>query len=152
VNEHDLFKKYIDYSRRDINKFLMLNENSFVETNKIKTRTEMFALPKKRKCSGESVVNYDEEWYKDGFGRNDGGEGDYKKGYENGICINFDESVRLSSRLVVDNKYDTDTSSEGFYIYMFREYSQKLHQKRIYMKVEYNHAGIGKTIPFFIPM
>lgn len=152
VNEHDLFKKYIDYSRRGINKFLMINENSFVETNKIKTRTEMFALSKKGKCSGESVVNYDEEWYKDGFGRNDGGEGDYKKGYESGICINFDESVRLSSRLVVDNKYDTDTSSEGFYIYMFREYSKKLHPKDIYMKIEYNHAGVGKTIPLFVPM
>lgn len=129
VNEHDLFKKYIDYSRRGINKFLMLNGDSFVETNKIKTRTEMFTLSKKVKCSGESLVNYD-----------------------SGICINFDESVRLSSRLVVDNKYDTDTSSEGFYIYMFREYSQKLHPKPIYMKIEYNHAGIGKTIPFFVPM
>lgn len=152
VNEHDLFKKYIDYSRRGINKFLMIGEDGFAETNKIKTRTEMFTLSKKVKCSGESVVNYDEEWYKDGFGRNDGSEGNYKKGYESGICINFDESVRLSSRLVVDNKYDTDTSSEGFYIYMFREYSQKLHPKRIYMKIEYNHAGIGKTIPFFVPM
>ena len=70
----------------------------------------------------------------------------------NGICIDFEEKNRLSSRLVVDNKYDTDTSSEGFYIYMFRQYSQNLHPKPIYMKIEYNHAGIGKTIPFFIPM
>ena len=46
----------------------------------------------------------------------------------------------------------TDTSSEGFYAYIFREYAENLHPKPIYMKIEFNHAGIGKMIPFLIPM
>ena len=148
VNEHDLFKKYIDYSRRGINKFLMLdfgNENhDCVKTNKIKTRTEIYYDKKlKNECNiGENVKC--EIW----FGEKDKDGNKLKEE----ICIDLSEKSRLSSRLVVDNKYDTDTSSEGFYIYMFREYSQKLHPKRIYMKIEYNHAGIGKTIPFFVPM
>ena len=66
--------------------------------------------------------------------------------------IIIDEDHRISSQLVVENKYNTDTSSEGFYIYMFREYAEKLHPKPIYMKIEFNHAGIGKQIPFLIPM
>ena len=66
--------------------------------------------------------------------------------------INMDESHRISSRLVIDNKYNSTTSSEGFYIYIFREYSEDLHPKPIYMKAEFNHAGIGKTIPMLIPM
>jgi hypothetical protein len=66
--------------------------------------------------------------------------------------IIIDEDHRISSRLEVDNKYVTDTSSEGFYAYIFREYAEKLHPKPIYMKIEFNHAGIGKMIPFIIPM
>ena len=53
---------------------------------------------------------------------------------------------------MVSNKYETENSSEGFYIYMFKEYGEKLHPKPIYMKVEFNHAGIGRTIPFIVPM
>ena len=64
----------------------------------------------------------------------------------------IEESNRLSSRFVITNKYDTDTSPEGFYIYMFKEYSENLHPREIFMKVEFNHAGIGTTIPFIKPM
>lgn len=64
----------------------------------------------------------------------------------------IDETRRVSSRLTIKNKYETTTSSEGFYLYIFREYSENLRPKPIYMKVEFNHAGIGRTIPFTVPM
>lgn len=64
----------------------------------------------------------------------------------------IDENKRLGSRLIISNKYNTDTSSEGFYIYMFKEYSKNLHPRQIFMKVDFNHAGIGSTIPFIKPM
>ena len=64
----------------------------------------------------------------------------------------IDEEHRVSSRLTIKNKYETTTSSEGFYLYIFREYSENLRPKPIYMKVEFNHAGIGRTIPFTVPM
>ena len=70
--------------------------------------------------------------------------------YESGMT--FDEDHRLSSRFTIKNKYATDTSSEGFYLYIFKEYSTELHPKVIYMKVEFNHAGIGQTLPFMRPM
>ena len=63
----------------------------------------------------------------------------------------FNDAIRLSSRFTIDDKYLTDTSSEGYYIYMFKEYAKKLHEATIYLKVEFNHAGIGKTIPFMLP-
>ena len=66
--------------------------------------------------------------------------------------ITIDENKRLGSRLIISNKYNTDTSSEGFYIYMFKEYSKNLHPRQIFMKVDFNHAGIGSTIPFIKPM
>ena len=63
----------------------------------------------------------------------------------------LNDAIRLSSRFIVDDKNLTDTSSEGYYIYMFKEYTRKLHEGTIYLKVEFNHAGIGKTIPFMLP-
>lgn len=71
---------------------------------------------------------------------------------KNTTVYTYDETKRLSARLTVNNKYATDTSSEGFYIYVFKEYTTKLHPKDIYMKVEFNHAGVGQTLPFTIPM
>ena len=34
---------------------------------------------------------------------------------------------------------------------MFRDYATSLHPEKIFMKVEFNHAGLGKTITFNIP-
>jgi len=69
-----------------------------------------------------------------------------------GDDVILDEERRISSRLTIEDKYRSNTSSEGFYLYMFREYSENLHPKPIYMKIEFNHAGIGRKIPFVIPM
>jgi len=69
---------------------------------------------------------------------------------EEHICA-FTEERRLSSRFVIKDKYNTDTSSEGFYMYMFKEYTKKMREATIYLKVEFNHAGIGKTIQFMLP-
>ncbi len=63
----------------------------------------------------------------------------------------IDENKRLSSRIKVKNRYESDESSEGFYLYMFKEYSEGLHEKTIYMKVEFNHAGEGRTLNMFMP-
>ena len=148
VDEHKLFKRYIDNSRKYEREYgsvsepiFRKNESGFIiepredvtskeniyKTNKIDVRTEYLGLARDR-------IRYDSY-----------------SGYCDNVNMSTDEH-RISSRLVVDNKYVTDTSSEGFYIYIFREYAEKLHPKPIYMKIEFNHAGIGKTIPFLIPM
>ncbi len=69
------------------------------------------------------------------------------KGY-----IVLDDEKRLSSRFTIRNKYDTDTSSEGFYMYMFKEYSNKLREATVFLRVDFYHAGIGKSFPFCLPM
>ena len=113
MDEHALFKKFIDNSRKNVNTYSLVSaEKNTRDLNKISVMSEL--------KDGNSVV--------------------------------IEESNRLSSRFVITNKYDTDTSSEGFYIYMFKEYSENLHPREIFMKVEFNHAGIGTTIPFIKPM
>ena len=61
------------------------------------------------------------------------------------------ESVRLSSQFVVEDKYMSDASSEGFYLYLWKDNFPGTVPQEIYMKVEFNHAGYGRTIPFMMP-
>jgi len=65
---------------------------------------------------------------------------------------NDDNTNRLDTRIVIYDNHNTTKSSEGFYIYLFKdEVSQNNPIKDIYMKIEYNHAGYGRTLPFIKP-
>ena len=64
--------------------------------------------------------------------------------------MNFNEDERLSSQIVVKDKNISNSSSEGFYLYLWKDYESPIFQD-IYMKVEFNHAGFGRSIPFMLP-
>ena len=66
-------------------------------------------------------------------------------------AMTLDDEKRLSSRFTVVDKNNTADSSEGFYIYMFKEYSTYT-GGTIYMTVDLYHAGLGKKIPLYLPM
>lgn len=129
-DEHSAYKKFLDTHRNS--DLIYVNTKLFEDSkydnlknyaDDVKNQTDKIQI------SGKSISNFsevlDDNYLNDGF--------------------------RLSSRFIVDDKYNTNTSSEGYYIYMFKEYSKKLHEATIYMKVEFNHAGIGKTIQFMYP-
>lgn len=61
------------------------------------------------------------------------------------------ESLRLSSQFVIKDKYSSDSCSEGFYLYLWKDYNDGNAPSDIYMRVEFNHAGFGRTIPFMLP-
>ena len=61
------------------------------------------------------------------------------------------EDVRLSSQLVIKDRYNSTSSSEGFYLYLWRDNDNGIIPSDLYMKVEFNHAGYGRTIPFMMP-
>lgn len=128
VNEHELYKKFIDNSKKNVHEYYTVGETQ----GDCKTINKINVSSERETSKGDN--------------------GKYVVKISDNLHLDLDNDKRLSSRISVVNKYDTTSSSEGFYIYMFREYSKKLHPKPIYMKVEYNHAGIGKTIPFIIPM
>lgn len=145
MDEHKLFKSFIDNSRKNINDFGYISEPIMEQvqggttfrdaasgsvTNKVSVMTEYLG---KRIDNGDTYLQPTNPYTS--FG---------------GTII--DDNHRLGSEFIIENKYETDTSSEGFYIYIFREYSENLMPKPIYMKVEFNHAGIGHTIPFILPM
>jgi hypothetical protein len=53
----------------------------------------------------------------------------------------------IETSFSVHDRFNQHKSSEGFYLYLF----PSLVNTTIYMKVEFNHAGYGKTIPFIHP-
>ena len=64
---------------------------------------------------------------------------------------NEDESLRLSSQMTVENKWLSTRTSEGFYLYMWADNGVSVVPQNLYMKVEFNHAGYGRTIPMMAP-
>ena len=69
-------------------------------------------------------------------------------GVNNNEAPDSTNSNRLDSRITVVDKNNIDKSSEGFYIYLFNnEVTEKNPTKDIYMKVEFNHAKYGLTVP-----
>ena len=64
--------------------------------------------------------------------------------------------IRIDSQITIHNEFDTTKSSEGFNLYLFADDCEIVDivdddvkdYRTIYMKVEFNHAGYGKTIPF----
>lgn len=87
--------------------------------------------------------------------------GKYEKVEANGIRVNTEpliknpsndlEDLRLSSQFVVSDKYTTDSTSEGFYLYLWKDGNKGVIPETLYMKVEFNHAGYGRNIPFMMP-
>ena len=61
------------------------------------------------------------------------------------------DDMRLCAQFIIDDKYNTEASSEGFYLYLFKMEDTMYAPRDLYMKVEFNHAGVGRTLPFMYP-
>lgn len=61
------------------------------------------------------------------------------------------EELRLSCQFSVQDKFQSSASSDGFYLYLWKDNESGVIPTDIYMKVEFNHAGFGRTIPFMMP-
>ena len=59
-----------------------------------------------------------------------------------------DACSALTCQFTVNDEYDMTKSGEGFNLYFFKQDAPfENEQQDIYMKVEFNHAGYGRTIP-----
>jgi hypothetical protein len=128
MDESSLCKKYISMqSGSDVGAFINTYFYQNVEIN-------------------EGGVSNDEAFLTDNIGV-------YNELYDSDGLYDFEESSskRLSSRIEVYDKHTASNSSEGFYFYMFREYANNMRPLRIYLKIDFNHAGYGKTIPLMLP-
>lgn len=57
------------------------------------------------------------------------------------------DDYRLDATIEIEGRDGTDTSAEGFYWYIFRETGTYMEERTLYMKVDFCHAGEGKSFP-----
>ena len=156
VDEHKLFKRFIDNSRKNNNDYGAFAELEYQRINGYISPSGIYSGNTTSYTSSKTDITELHKYNKISVATEFLGKTIDRIPYSNPTNhsrnVRIEEAHRISSQLVVDNKHITDTSSEGFYLYIFREYAEKLHPKPIYMKIEFNHAGIGKQIPFLIPM
>lgn len=59
-----------------------------------------------------------------------------------------DTCSAVTSQIIVNDEYDMTRSGEGFNLYLFKQDAPiEKELQPIYMKVEFNHAGYGRTVP-----
>lgn len=71
----------------------------------------------------------------------------------NAAVVFYSGGTRLDTKMIITNEFDRTKSSEGFNLYLFAEdknFNLENGEKTIYMKVEFNHAGNGKTLPMIM--
>lgn len=68
-----------------------------------------------------------------------------------GLTATEIEDSRLSSQFAVKDRNTSQASSEGFYLYLWRDRRTGKAPQDLYLKIEFNHAGYGFTIPFMMP-
>ena len=125
MNENKLYKTYIDNAVRNDNYYGSVSED----------------LNDKKVLTSKTISVYNDYGILEGEGT------DEEKFY-----VTFGENKRLDASFSVKNRYESEESAEGFYLHIFKNYCEKLHEKTIYMKVEFNHAGEGRTINMLMPM
>ena len=60
--------------------------------------------------------------------------------------------LRLASTITLKDKYNDDASSDGFYIYLFKEDAPSERPMDLYLKAEFNNAKYGKTLNLMLPI
>ena len=69
---------------------------------------------------------------------------------ENAFIVMYPDEMRVDSKITITHEYDRSKSAEGFNLYLFKENYSDITGQTIYMKVEFNHAGNGKTTPLIM--
>lgn len=79
-------------------------------------------------------------------------------GVQRELGINFQsvktneiENYRLSSQFSVQDRYSSNNCSDGFYIYLWKDYTQGTLPTDLYLHVDLNHARFGRSIPLMMP-
>lgn len=133
VDSGKLFGKYIKYIEDTPYRSVVYETNEDAETETINAEDSTIDLV---------GIKADREPY-----------GDLLKDEEDNNFTTLDqvEELRLSCQFTVRDKFQSDASSDGFYLYLWKDNESGVIPSDIYMKVEFNHAGYGRTIPFMMP-
>lgn len=133
VDSGKLFGKYINHIEDTPYNSVVYETDEETETETInaeKSQTELVGIRVDREPTGDLLKDEDDV------------------AFDN---IDQVEELRLSCQFTVQDKFQSNASSDGFYLYLWKDNESGVIPTDIYMKVEFNHAGYGRTIPFMMP-
>ena len=116
----------------------------FLDSNKLFTR-----LTKNLKTTNYKIPNYDGVFT--GIGVNKEIGENFKNFKKQSVTIDDVENYRLSSQFSVEDRFNSNDSSEGFYVYLWKDYVQGTEPKDLYLHIDLNHAIFGRSIPLMMP-
>ena len=78
----------------------------------------------------------------------------YKNKFEDAENVVKTEAADIRLNFKCMNKYNSSSSSEGFYFYLFPSLlnSDAETEKELYMKIEFNNAKYGSKVPLVLPI
>lgn len=131
VDAGNLFGKYIKYIEDSPYRSVIYEMNGTTETiNAEESQSNLVGIKVDREPNGDLLKDEDDV------------------AFDN---IDQVEELRLSCQFTVQDKFQSNASSDGFYLYLWKDNETGVIPTDIYMKVEFNHAGYGRTIPFMMP-
>ena len=133
------FLRLMYYDSNDLtNKNLLTYSTSFLDSGKMFTKYAMIRnnaelyRELEEMDDGENRMALFEPGEVDGYGKYD--------------------KFRLSTRITLKSKYHDDASSDGFYLYMFKQDAPGESPYDLYLKAEFNNAKYGKTVNMMLPV
>lgn len=143
------FLRLLYYDSKDVlNKNLITYSTSFLDSGKLFTKYSMIRnndnlfkyVSESEKFDNEMVMF--EPGRQPVVSSSSDSTGETKK-YDN---------LRISSGIVLKDKYNDDASSDGFYLYMFKQDAPSEEPIDLYLKAEFNNAKYGKTVNLMLPV
>lgn len=147
------FLRLLYYDSKDVlNKNLLTYSTSFLDSGKlfskyslIRNNTSLFKyVAESEKYDNEMVMFEPGQQFTSG-----------KKGDERDEEISQNkkyDTLRLSTTITLKDKYNDDASSDGFYIYLFKQDAPSEKPVNLYLKAEFNNAKYGKTLNLMLPV
>ena len=139
------FLRLMYYDSKDmLNKNLLTYSTSFIDSGKLFTRYSLIRNNKNLFKYVQESERYENEmtmFEPEAYG--DEEHGGYGDKYNN---------LRLTSAITLKDKYNDDASSDGFYIYLFKQDAPLERPIDLYLKAEFNNAKYGKTLNLMLPV
>ena len=120
----------------------------FLDTNKL-----FGSFTKNLKTSKYKIYNKTGEPKENLFGigvNKELGDG-FKNLLQKNVKFSEVEEYRLSSQFSVEDRYSNSDCSEGFYVYLWKDYTQGTMPSDLYLHIDLNHARFGRSIPLMMP-
>ena len=143
---------YFD-SKALLNKNLLAYSTSFLDSGKLFTKYSLIRNNETLFKYVQESERYDNEMALFEPGRQPVLSGPPKPEQEEELKENEKyDYLRMSSTITLKDKYNDDASSDGFYIYLFKEDAPSERPIDLYLKAEFNNAKYGKTINLMLPI